>query len=129
MKTIATSTIKHNGQLYTAGQEIEVSEQEARALLAARVIQPLKDIQPIKEEVSELDLDTSTDKQAEKEGIQEVAGLEVHHKMKKEKLRGIALAMGLEVDKTMTGNEIYKAILKAREVEQQEPDLSLEDSQ
>lgn len=112
-KVKATSSIRHNGKLYEAGQELQVNEDQAAQLLAAGVIQPIKNVQPKKDTIESVN---KNDKQSEKEETEQVAGMEVNKKMTKEKLRGIALAMGLEVPKEALKDEIYDMIEEARGV-------------
>lgn len=115
MQVTAKSNIKHDGQLFEAGKSFEVTDEQAAKLLAAGVIEKVKGLEPeAPEEAPDRSLGTPNDKQDENKGIAEVANLPVNDKMKKEKLRGIALAMGLEVEKTMTGKEIYAMIVEAR---------------
>lgn len=115
MQVTAKSNIKHNGQRFTAGQTLEVSEEQAAKLLAAGVIESVKGLKPeAPEEAPDRSMDTPEDKNSIDAETEAVANLPVTEKMKKEKLRGIALAMGLEVDKTMTGKEIYALIVEKR---------------
>lgn len=115
MQVTAKSNIKHDGQVFEKGQTLDVSEEQAAKLLAAGVIEKVKGLEPeAPEEAPDKSLGTPNDKQDENKGIAEVANLPVNDKMKKEKLRGIALAMGLTVEKTMTGKEIYAMIVEAR---------------
>lgn len=115
MQVTAKSNIKHDGQMFEAGTSLDVTEEQAAKLLAAGVIEKVKGLEPeAPEEAPDRSLGTPNDKQDENKGIAEVANLPVNDKMKKEKLRGIALAMGLEVEKTMTGKEIYAMIVEAR---------------
>lgn len=115
-KVKATSNIKHNGTLYEAGQEFQVNEDQAAQLLVAGVIQPIKNIKPKKEEVESVP-DKKADKKSEEQGTEEVANMKVTKNMSREKLRGVALAMGLEVEKTAVRDEIYEMIEEVRGVQ------------
>lgn len=115
MQVTAKSNIKHDGQKYQAGQSFDVSEDQASRLLAAGVIERTKGLKPAEpEEAPDRSLNTPQDKNSIDKETQVVAGLAINKKMTKEKLRGIALAMGLEVEKTATKDEIYDMIVEKR---------------
>lgn len=115
MQVTAKNSIKHDGQLFKAGETLDVNEKQAADLLAAGVIEPVKGLKATQpDEAPDHSVDTPDDKKAETKGIEEVANLPVDRKMKKEKLIGIARAMGLEVEKTMTGPEVFDMIQEKR---------------
>jgi hypothetical protein len=115
MQVTAKSNIKHDGQRYEAGQSFEVSENQAADLLAAGVIESVKGVKPARPtEAPDRSLDTPEDKKSQDQETEVVAGLAVNKKMTKEKLRGIALAMGLEVPKEAVKDEIYELIVEKR---------------
>lgn len=115
MQVTAKNSIKHDGQLFKAGETLDVNEKQAADLLAAGVIEPVKGVKATSPDIApDRSVDTPDDKVAVQKGTEEVAALPVDRKMKKEKLRGIALAMGLEVEKTMTGPEIFDMIVEKR---------------
>lgn len=115
MQVTAKSNIQHDGQLFEKGQTLEVNDRQAADLLAAGVIESVKGLSPTQpEEAPDRSLGTNEDVQSANEETERVASLPVDAKMKKDKLRGIALAMGLEVEKTLTGKEIYEMIVTKR---------------
>ena len=117
MKVIAQSNIQHDGQLYTKGQEFEVTEKQAADLLAAQVIQPIQGVTPTPpQEADGEGLNSPEEKRNVEKGINEVANLPIKAVgMKKTILIGIARANGLEVEKTATPSEVYNMIKEYRE--------------
>lgn len=117
MNVTAKSNIQHDGQLYGAGQTLEVNEKQAADLLAAGVIEPVKGIKPTApEEAPDRSIDTPDDVKAINENTDEVANLPIKAVgMKKTVLIGIARANGLEVEKTATASEVYSMIRDYRE--------------
>lgn len=116
MNVTAISNIQHNGELFTKGQTFEVDEKQATDLLAAGVIESVKGLSPsLPEEAPDRSIDTPEDKNAIQENTEAVANLPIKITMKKTVLRGIALANGLEVEKTATPSEIFNAIKEYRE--------------
>ena len=115
MQVTAKSNIQHDGQLYTAGQTLEVNEKQAADLLAAGSIQPVKGLSPTEpEEAPDRSIDTPEDKNAITANTAEVANLPISIKMKKTVLIGIARANGLEVEKTATPSEVFNIIKEFR---------------
>lgn len=116
MQVIAKSNIKHDGVVYEKGASLEVSDKQAADLLAAGVIEKVDGVKPSKPEpaVAEKTLGEASDKSAEKAGIEEVANMPVSMNMTKEKLVGVARAMGLKVEKSALRNEVYAMIKEAR---------------
>lgn len=117
MKVTAKSNIKHNGHTYKAGELLNgVTEDQAAQLLEAGVVEVEGQAPKTKkkEEAPDRSIGTPDDKKAEQAGIEEVANLPIKANLGKEKLRGIALANGLEVEKTATPAEIYNMIKEHR---------------
>lgn len=120
MNVTAKSNIQHDGQLYTKGQTLEVSEKQAADLLAAGVIEPVAGVKPTPVESIEVSGEPDEKKQEDVKEIakntEEVANLPIKAVgMKKTLLLGIARANGLEVENTATPTEIYNMIKAFRE--------------
>ena len=128
MKIFAKTAIRHNGNDYQPGQELEdVNEQQAAQLVESGaaevkegVVKPVK-----KQDAPDKSLGTNEDKDAEAKEIAKVANLPIRSNMGKDKLIGIARANGLEVEKTATPAEVRKMIKEHRE----KNNITIEDEQ
>lgn len=108
MKVIAVTNVKHNGNVYKKGEELQtIGETQISALEDAGAVEikgkkDRKRKAPVKKEPKK----ESTDK----ENASEVANIKPAVTMSKPQLRGIALARGMEVDKTLMRNEVLKLL-------------------
>ena len=112
MKVIAQSQIKHDGKIYKEGSEIKgLSKAQLAQLEEASVVVIEKDTPVAKTERKQAK-QKRDDEQSNKDPKTEVPNIEPKKNMGKEKLRGIGLARGLEIDKTISRDETF-VIVKA----------------
>jgi ABC-type Zn2+ transport system substrate-binding protein/surface adhesin len=113
MKVIATSRIKHNGELYEAGDELEgVLDRELAQLESAGVVEIKGDSNAKKSERAKIkeELESQDDSEDEDANASRAANITPKKDMNKTTLLGIARARGLELEKTMTNPEIFKTL-------------------
>jgi len=101
---IAKSSVKHDGQLYKAGEVIQgISEYQAQVLIDAGVAQSDSEAKV----PQALEGDSTETAQENKDPME---GVEPTVKWSKTRLLGFGRAKGVELDDTMTRSEIFELI-------------------
>jgi len=118
---IAKSSVKHDGQLYKAGEVIQgISEYQAQVLIDAGVAQSDSEAKVLQA----LEGDST---ETVKENKDPMEGVEPTVKWSKTRLLGFGRAKGVELDDTMTRSEIFELIQASATDEEGEDSEEIEE--
>ena len=110
MKIIALSNIKHDGKSYEMGDQLPPMKQAQLASLEEAKVVKVGNSKPATKLSKPVSKPVSEKKVDKKDPKVEVPNIVPQKNMSKEKLRGIGMSRGLEIDKTITRDEIFTIV-------------------